>query len=90
MPPEVREEVLREMARVTMGRIVIVDYNPPRNRLARALYTGLISLYESKYFRDFARSDLHALLTRCRLKVEREERAWLGFLRICLCRPEAA
>jgi len=31
MPPEAREETLRELARVTRKRIVIVDYNPPSN-----------------------------------------------------------
>ena len=86
MPPEVRERVLREMARVTRKRIVIVDYNPPLNRLLRAIYIALISLYESKYFPDFARSDFEALLARCGLQVEREKALWLGLLRICVCR----
>jgi demethylmenaquinone methyltransferase/2-methoxy-6-polyprenyl-1,4-benzoquinol methylase len=85
MPREVREEVLREMARVTTGRIVIVDYKPPRSRLLRALYVALISLYESKYFSDFMRSDFGGLLARCGLREERESAAWLGFLRICVC-----
>jgi len=88
MPPEVREEALREIGRVTKRKIVIVDYNPPPNRLLRAIYTALVSLWESKYFPEFARSDFEGLLTRCGLQVEREKRVWLGFLRICVCRLE--
>jgi len=62
MPPEAREKALRELGRVTRKRIVIVDYNPPPNRLLRAIYTALVSLWESKYFPEFARSDFKGLL----------------------------
>jgi len=86
MPPEVREEVLREMARVTRKRIVIVDYNPPSNRLLWALYVAIVSLWESKYFPEFARSDFGSLLARCGLRVEAEKTAWLGLVRVCVCR----
>jgi ubiquinone/menaquinone biosynthesis C-methylase UbiE len=89
MPAGAREQVLREMGRVTKRNIVIVDYRPPRNRFRRALYTALISLFESKYFPDFVSSDFEALLARCGLQVEREKAALLGFVRICLCRPSA-
>jgi demethylmenaquinone methyltransferase/2-methoxy-6-polyprenyl-1,4-benzoquinol methylase len=85
MPPKVREEVLREMARVTKGNIIIVDYRPPRSRVLRAVYIALVSLYESKYFPDFMRSDFGELLARCGLKNEREEAVWPGLLRICIC-----
>jgi len=84
MPPKAREETLRELARVA-EKIVIVDYNPPRNPILRALYIALASLYESKHFPDFARSDFEGLLARCGLRVEAEKAAWLGFLRICIC-----
>jgi len=87
MPPDAREQVLREMRRVTKGEIVILDYNPPRNRFLRALFIALISLYESKYFPDFVRADLEALLARCGLQAEAEKSVWLGFVRICLCHP---
>jgi len=88
MPLEVREEALREMVRVTKGRIVVVDYNPPPNQLLRAIYIAVVSLWESKYFPDFARSDFEGLLARCGLRMEAEKTAWLGFLRICVCRPQ--
>jgi ubiquinone/menaquinone biosynthesis C-methylase UbiE len=90
MPAEVREGVLREMARVTKDRIVIVDYNAPQSKFLRSPYTGLISLYESKYFADFVRSDFGALLARCGLRVERQKTVWLGLVRICLCRAQGA
>jgi len=85
MPPGVRKEALREMTRVTKDRIVIVDYNPPPNRLLRAIYIAIVSLWELKYFPGFARSDFEGLLARCGLRVEREKTAWLGFLRIGVC-----
>ena len=84
--PEAREEALREMARVTRKRIVIVDYNPPPNRLLRALYIAIVSLWESKYFPEFARSDFKRLLARCGLRAEREKPVYFWFLRICVCR----
>jgi ubiquinone/menaquinone biosynthesis C-methylase UbiE len=86
MPPQVREKVLREMTRVTKRKIVIVEYHPSQNSVLRALYISLISLYESKYFSEFAKSDFRGLLARCGLQVEREKTAWLGLLRICVCR----
>lgn len=89
MPPEGREQVLREMTRVTKDKIVIVDYKAPRKRLHLWLHVALISLYETKYFGDFMRSEFEALLARCGLQVEREKAAWLGFVRISLCRPGA-
>lgn len=88
MPPEVREKALQELARVTRKRIVIVDYNPPSNPLLRAIYIALVSLWESKYFPEFARSDFKGLLTRCGLRVKAEKTTWLGFLRICVCHPD--
>jgi len=88
MPPEAREEALRELARVTRKRIVIVDYNPPSNPILRAIYIALVSLWESKYFPEFARSDFGGLLARCGLQVERERPTYFGFLRICVCRPD--
>ena len=86
MPPQVREKVLREMTRVTKRKIVIVEYRPSQNSVLRALYISFISLYESKYFPEFARSDFRGLLARCGLRAEKQKTAWLGFLRICVCR----
>jgi demethylmenaquinone methyltransferase/2-methoxy-6-polyprenyl-1,4-benzoquinol methylase len=87
MPPGAREEVLREMARVTRNRVMVVDYNPPRNPILRALYVAIVSLYESRYFPGFCRSDFEGLLARCGLEVGSEKPTYLGFVRLCLALP---
>ncbi len=87
MPPDVREQVLREMARVTRGRVVVTEYHPPANRVLRTLYIAAASLYESPYFPEFARSDFEALLARCGLEIVEQRRVHAGLLRICLASP---
>jgi len=64
MPPGVRRQVLKEMARVTMakGKLVIVDYGLPRNKVGRVLVYRLVTLYEGPYYAEFIGSDLQALL----------------------------
>ncbi len=84
MPPWAVEETLREMARVTRKRMVIVDYNRPQRRGLRALYIALISLIESRYFPHFIREDLGELLARCGLRIEREKSVHGGFVRVCV------
>ena len=61
MPHNVRHEVLAEMKRASR-RIVIVDYHIPQNRLDRWFHVFFTSLYESKYYKDFARRDIKELL----------------------------
>jgi hypothetical protein len=73
MPFEVRRAVLREMARVIRKRIVITDYNPPQNHALHTLYIAIVSLYESKYFPEFARRDFQEFLARCGLEVVGEK-----------------
>jgi demethylmenaquinone methyltransferase/2-methoxy-6-polyprenyl-1,4-benzoquinol methylase len=87
MPPDVREKVLKEMARVTRRWIVIVDYNPPQNSIVRTLYIGLVSLYESKYFAEFASSDFEGLLARCGLEMVKKKPVYGGVVRLCLVLP---
>lgn len=64
MPPSVRREALRELARVTKadGRVVIVDYALPRGRFARWVVYHVVKLYERDSYAEFVRSDLHAML----------------------------
>lgn len=87
MPSDVREKVLQEMARATRRWIVITDYNPPQNPILRAFYVALISLYESKYFPGFARSDFEGLLTCCGLEVAVQKPACGGLVSIWLASP---
>ncbi|MEW6095273.1 MAG: class I SAM-dependent methyltransferase [bacterium] len=84
MPHYVREEVLDELKRVSK-RIVIVDYNIPENKLHRWLHVFLISLYESKYFKDFARQNLKELLQQHGLKVIKETYGMIDFVKILVC-----
>jgi len=87
MPLPIREKVLGEITRVTRpgGTLVVVDYSLPRNRLGRFLVYNLVKLYESKYYREFIRSDLEGLLERLGIKVKTKislpfnaARIWLG------------
>jgi ubiquinone/menaquinone biosynthesis C-methylase UbiE len=73
MPREIEIKVLKEMRRVTKesGEILIVEYADLSRGLKSAL-NSVIGLYESKYYRDFARRDLRQLLTDSGLSVKRE------------------
>ncbi len=62
MPRRVRLEVLREAARVTRNRLVILDYALPHNPLLHRTFTRAISLFESAYFPQFAHEGLSPLL----------------------------
>ena len=57
MPRQVRVQVLAEAARVCASRIVVLDYDLPKVRWLFAFYYRVICLFESPYFRSFARED---------------------------------
>ena len=84
MPHDIREKVLDEMKRVSK-KIVIIDYNIPKNRLHRFLHVSIASLYESKYYKDFAERDLKELLRQHNLKVIKETFGLIDFVRILVC-----
>lgn len=69
MPVSVREDALREIARVTKrgGKIVIVDYGLPDHPIASALVYHFVKLYERDSYAEFVRSDLEAALGRAGL-----------------------
>jgi ubiquinone/menaquinone biosynthesis C-methylase UbiE len=71
MPPNIREKVLQEMARVTKpnGIIIVVDYDLPHTKLGKALIYRLITLYEGEYYKQFIVSDLDSLLRKTGVKV---------------------
>jgi ubiquinone/menaquinone biosynthesis C-methylase UbiE len=73
MPRDIELKVLKEMRRVTKasGEILIVEYADLSHGLKSSL-NPLIGLYESKYYRDFARRDLLELLTAAGLTVKRQ------------------
>jgi ubiquinone/menaquinone biosynthesis C-methylase UbiE len=73
MPREIELRVLREMRRVTResGEILIVEY-ADLSRGLKSILNPIINLYESKYYRDFARRDLAQLLADAGLTVKRQ------------------
>ncbi len=74
MPLAIREKVLKEMVRVTKpkGIIIIVDYALPENRIGRCLIYHFVKLYESKYYPEFVKSDLKALLRKLGMEIDIE------------------
>ena len=86
MPLTIREQVLKEMARVTNpnGMIVIVDYELPRRGIGRTLIYRLITLYEGEYYKQFIVSDLEALLKDTNIEVMKKSSILMGAGRILL------
>ena len=84
MPHEVRHQVLDEMRRVSR-KIIVVDYHIPKNKLHRWLHVSFTSLYESKYYRDFAKRNLEELLREHGLKVVTEAYGLIDFVKIFVC-----
>ncbi|HID61994.1 MAG TPA: methyltransferase domain-containing protein [Anaerolineae bacterium] len=84
MPHEIREKVLDEMRRVSK-KIVVIDYNIPQNRIHRWFQVFFISLYESKYFKDFARQNFKRLLHQHNLKIKKEIHILLDAFGIFIC-----
>jgi len=74
MPISIRKKVVGEMVRVTKtkGVIAIIDYNLPKNKIRKNLIYHFIRFYESKYYPDFIKSDLHTLLQESGIKIEKE------------------
>jgi len=68
MPRRVRLEVLREACRVTRDRIVILDYDFPGPRWLRRALIGLVGLFETAYFKQFATEGLRPLLEEAGLR----------------------
>lgn len=83
MIPSIREKVVNEMARVTKpgGIVVVVDYGLPKNRVVRFLAYNFIRLWE-KYYPEFIKSDLEAMLRESGIEVKEEISVLLGAGRI--------
>ncbi len=71
MPYETEINILKEMKRVTKtdGRILIVDYNEPKNHWAARLAYPLIKISESANWTPFITRGLENLLNSAGLKV---------------------
>lgn len=83
MPPTIRKRALKEMVRVTKakGTMVIVDYALPGNKICRFLVYHLVKLWE-KYYPQFIKSDLQALLRDSGVEVREAVPALLGTVRL--------
>lgn len=83
MIPSIREKVVNEMARVTKpgGIVVVVDYGLPKNRVVRFLAYNLIRLWE-KYYPEFIKSDLEAMLRESGIEVKEEIKVICGAGRV--------
>lgn len=84
MPLSVRKKVLEEMVRVTKstGIIAIIDYALPENKIRKILVYHFIKFYESKYYPNFAKSDLHTLLQESGIQIQKEYLVMFGAVRI--------
>jgi demethylmenaquinone methyltransferase/2-methoxy-6-polyprenyl-1,4-benzoquinol methylase len=86
MPLTIREQVLREMVRVTKlsGTVIIVDYALPQNKARSFFIYRLIRLYEGPYYAAFIKSDLASLLRIAGVEISRELPILLGAGKIIL------
>ncbi|ODS35632.1 MAG: hypothetical protein A7316_00740 [Candidatus Altiarchaeales archaeon WOR_SM1_86-2] len=84
MPRDVREKVLAEINRVTKpkGDVVIVDYALPENKISRFLVYHLTKLYETRYYPEFIKSDLKALIRKYGIGIEKEIPVMFGSAKI--------
>ena len=80
MPLSIREQVVREMARVTKpgGAIAVVDYGLPSNAVARWAVYHFVKLYEPYSYVEFMRSDVRALLRTAGIVVDAQRQALHG------------
>jgi demethylmenaquinone methyltransferase/2-methoxy-6-polyprenyl-1,4-benzoquinol methylase len=84
MPLSIREKVLKEMARATKpkGIIVIVDYDLPENKIGRFLIYHFVALFEAEYYKNFIKSNLEALLGENRIEIIEKDTVLHGAGRI--------
>ncbi len=74
MPIEVRSFVLKEIKRVLKkdGKLYILEYDLPTNKLLGLCSSYLINIYESKYYLEFINSDLASYLNSFGFKIEKK------------------
>lgn len=84
MPLTIREKTLKEMARVTKpkGMIMLIDYALPENKIHRSIIYHFVKLYEGKYYLEFIKSDLKELSRKSGIEITDELPVFLGAGRI--------
>lgn len=86
MPFEVRKKVLQEIKRVSSKEVIVIDYTLPENKLLKSILANIISIYESRYFKEFVSVSLREFLGQCGLMPKLEKQV-LGLYRVYVCEP---
>jgi len=68
MPRKVRLQVVEEAVRVARRRLVILDYDLPRQPKVRKLIVSLLMLFETSYLKRFAEDGVGAVLEQAHLE----------------------
>ena len=89
MPPEIRTAVLQETKRVLKpdGKLYILEYDLPNNKLMRSITPQLINSFESRYYLDFLKVDLQEYLRSFGFKVDGKTNFLLGHLQLLQLSP---
>ena len=87
MPEEIGAVVLMEMRRVTKpnGKIVIVDYDVPRNSVSAFLGHAVAKIWESKYYDHFLKVGLGHYLNQATLSIEEKENFMFSNIQKVIC-----
>ncbi len=87
MPDLIRINVLKEMMRVTKekGRILIVEYNKPKNRVWAWFMQQYQGVYETKYYRRFMKQGLEFYLNKAGLNTYKKETYYLQNIQVVEC-----
>jgi ubiquinone/menaquinone biosynthesis C-methylase UbiE len=82
MPLAIRGKALREMARVTKSKIVIVEFNLPKSKLWRFLMYNFIKSFEGDHYVKFIKSDFRATILQAGIAIDSEIRILFSGARI--------
>ena len=84
MPLEIRTSVLKEVRRVLKkgGKLYILEYALPPNKLLGLISSRLINIYESKYYLKFIESNFEDYLNTFDFKIERKTNYLFKHLRL--------
>lgn len=89
MPLDVQMAALREMARVSRGRVVIVEPRPTQHRLGSWFYIHLGAIIdESIHFAEYLRRDFDTHLAQAGLRVASTHRIFHNLLTIFVCQSD--
>ncbi len=87
MPEEIGAAVLKEMQRVTKpnGKIVIVDYDVPKNSFSAFLGHSVAKIWEGKYYDHFLKVGLNHYLNGAKLTIAEKENFIFANVQIVIC-----